>query len=95
VTAIAIDGLLAIMVGAAWLGAVGFLRLGSPLDRLHCVAFVNVVAGGALAIAAFVADGASDRAGKILLMVVLSLLIGATTAHAIGRMLIERKDGAS
>jgi multicomponent Na+:H+ antiporter subunit G len=90
VTAIVIDILLAVAVLAAWLGAAGLLTLHTPLDRLHCVTFVNVLAGGALAIAAFVSDGLSDRAGEITLMVVLSLLSGGATAHAVGRALIHR-----
>lgn len=89
-TAIVIEILLAIVVLAAWLGALGLLTLRTPLDRLHCVTFVNVLAGGAFAITAFVSDGLSDRAGKIALMVVLSLLSGAAVAHAVGRALVHR-----
>jgi hypothetical protein len=40
--------------------------------------------------AAQVGDGLSDRADKIVLMVLLSLLSGAATAHAVGRALIHR-----
>lgn len=89
-TTIVIEILLAIVVLAAWLGAIGLLTLRTPLDRLHCVTFVNVLGGGALAVTAFVADGLSDRAGKITLMVVLSLLGGAAIAHGVGRALIHR-----
>jgi multicomponent Na+:H+ antiporter subunit G len=90
VTSIVIDGLLAVLVLAAWLGAAGFARLRTPLDRLHCVTFVSVLSGGALVVTALVSDGLSDRAGKIVLMVLLSLLSGAATAHAVGRALIHR-----
>jgi multicomponent Na+:H+ antiporter subunit G len=89
-TAVVISSLLTISVLAAWLGALGLLTLRTPLDRLHCVTFVNVVAGLALAAAAIVSDGLSDRAGKIVLMVVLSLISGAATAHATGRALLHR-----
>lgn len=89
-TGIVIDALLAVMVLSAWLGCAGFARLREPLDRIHCVAFVNATAGAALVIAGFVADGPSDRAFKILLVVGASLLGGAAMSHATGRALLER-----
>lgn len=89
-TAIVTDTLLVLAVLGAWLGCAGFARLRDPLDRLHCVAFVNVVSGGALIVAAFVSDGLSVRAGKLLLAVGVSLLAGAASAHAIGRALTLR-----
>jgi multicomponent Na+:H+ antiporter subunit G len=90
VKAIAIDALLAIAVGACWLGAAGFLCLKAALDRLHCVSFVNAAAGLAVLIAAFVADGASDRAFKILVLTAVVLIAGAALAHATGRALVQR-----
>ena len=90
-TSIAIDGLLAITVLSAWLGCVGFARLRAPLDRLHCVAFVNTTAGTALALAAFLSDGLSDRSCKILLIVAASLLTGAAMSQAVGRALLTRE----
>ena len=82
---------LAIVVAAAWLGCLGFTRLRTPLDRMHCVAFVNVVAGSALSIAAFVADGPSTRAFKILLIAIVSVCGGAALSHATGRALWLRE----
>lgn len=89
-TGLVIDALLAIAVLAAWLGCAGFARLRAPLDRLHCVAFVNATAGAALTAAAFVADGPSIRAFKILLVAGISLLAGAALSHASGRALLLR-----
>ena len=86
----AVDSLLVLAVLGAWLGCAGFARLRDPLDRLHCVAFVNVVSGGALIVAAVVSDGLSVRAGKLLLAVGISLLAGAASAHVIGRALTLR-----
>jgi len=80
-----IAALLALAVGAAWLGCIGFARLRSPYARLHCVPFVTAAAGAPVVIAAFLADGASDRACKILLLVVLALAGGAALSHAAGR----------
>lgn len=91
-TRLAIDLLLGIAVLAAWVGAAGFLRLRDPLDRLHCVAFVNATAWVALAVAAFVADGLSDRALTILLVAVIGLVAGAAMSHATGRALLLRGD---
>ncbi len=89
-TMVIIDVLLGVVVLAVWLGCAGFARLRAPLDRLHCVAFVNAAAGTALTVTAFVADGASTRALKILLITVVSLLGGAALSHATGRALLLR-----
>jgi multicomponent Na+:H+ antiporter subunit G len=87
----AIDLFLALTVAASWLGAAGFLRLPTPLDRIHAVTFVNTAAGAALAIAAFLADGPTDRAFKILFIVVINLFAGAAISHMTGRALTERE----
>jgi multicomponent Na+:H+ antiporter subunit G len=87
-----IDALLILAVLCIWLGCVGFARLRAPLDRLHCVAFVNVTASVSLAVAAFVADGVSSRSLKVLLIAVLVLLGGAAGAHVTGRALLQRHD---
>lgn len=88
----AIAILLVLMVLSAWLGALGFLRLRSPLDRLHAAAFTGVVCGFLLVIVAFLADGASQRACKILLIWMVLLLSGGASSHALGRALLLRGD---
>ena len=80
-----ISAALAVTVVAVWLGCVGFARLRSPYARLHCVPFVTAAAGAPLLLAVFVADGASDRAFKILLLLLLALVGGAALSHASGR----------
>ena len=85
-----IDVLLAVIVLSAWLGSAGFARLRAPLDRMHCVAFVYATAGIALVVLAFVADGVSVRALKVLLIVGIGLLGGAAQSHATGRALTLR-----
>lgn len=77
-------------MGAAWLGCLGFARLRLPLDRLHCASFVNAVAGVLLTVTTFAADGASDRAFKVLLTVAVTLLAGSALSHAVGRALLYR-----
>ena len=89
-TRVALDGLLGLAVLSAWLGCAGFLRLRTALDRMHCVAFVYATAGSALTVAAFVSDGASDRALKVLLLTVAGLVTGAAMSHATGRALLLR-----
>ena len=70
---------------AVWLGCIGFARLRSAFARLHCVAFTAAAAGLPVIIAAFVADGFSDRALKIVLLLLIILLGGAALSHACGR----------
>lgn len=90
-TAGVIDALLALTVALCWLAAAGFARLVSPLDRLHCVTFVAVAGGSTLLVAAFLADGVSARAVKLLLLVALMLWAGAGLTHAMGRALHFRR----
>lgn len=74
-------------VAAAWIAALGFRRLRTPLERLHAVTFVNVAGGGALLVAAFAADGLSPRAVKCAALWLATLLIGALLSHVTGRAL--------
>jgi len=69
----------------------GLLRLRTPLDRLHCVTFVNCAAGGALLLAALAQEGFSDRVVKLGLLLILLLLGGALLAHATARALHARR----
>ena len=85
-----LDGLLVVAVAATWLGVAGFARLRAPLDRLHCLSFINIVAGAAVSAAAFASDGFSDRSLTVLFIVALNLLTGAAMAHATGRALLQR-----
>ncbi len=89
-TKLAIDALLVLAVLAAWLGAAGFARLRAPLDRIHCVAFVNATSGIAVLLAALLAEGPTTRVIKILLIVGIGLLAGSAMSHATGRALLLR-----
>jgi multisubunit Na+/H+ antiporter MnhG subunit len=64
---------LASAVACVWLGSPGLTRFGSAYDRLHCVTFVAVTAGFFVVVAAFVADGVSGGALKILVFFILTL----------------------
>ena len=82
---------LGIAVIAAWLGTIGFARAVTAYDRLHCITFVGVAAVAPVAIAAFVADGVTVRAAKVLLILLVTLIGGAAQSHAIGRALVFRE----
>jgi len=82
--------LLILLVLASWLGTVGFLRLRTPLQRLHCVTFVTVAACTCLLLAALAAEGPTLRVGKLCLLLVVMLAAGAGTSHAIGRAVLIR-----
>ena len=86
-----IDALLLIAVLGAWLGCAGFARLRAPLDRMHCAAFVNWTTLVPISVAAFVADGPSSRALKLLLVTIVTILAGALLSHATGRALTTRE----
>ncbi len=90
VTRYAVDALLALAVLGAWLGCAAFARLRTPLDRMHCAGFVNWITLVGITAAAFVADGASNRAFKLLLVTLVSIVSGAVLSHATGRALAMR-----
>lgn len=90
--AIIIDILIALALGSAWLGALGFARLNSSLDRLHCVTFVYVGCGLPLAIAAFVSDGLSSRALKMFVLVIVALVAGASLNQTAARAIFDRDE---
>ena len=91
-SAIIVDTLLVIAILSAWIAAAGFARLTSALDRMHCVAFVTLGCGLPVVVAAFVADGFSTRAFKLLLLFVVALVAGAAVNHAVGRAIFTRDE---
>jgi multicomponent Na+:H+ antiporter subunit G len=78
---------LALGIATAWLGALAFVRLKTPLERLHVVTFVNVVTGGAVMVAAFLTEGVTGRTLKCALIWVVTLLVGALLSQVSGRAL--------
>ena len=90
--AVIVDLLLAFALAAAWLRAIGFARLKSSMDRLHCATFTTVGAGIPFALAAFAEDGASQRSFKILLLVVVAVVAGASVNQAIARAIFTRDE---
>jgi len=83
----AVWALLGIGAAAAWLAAIAFVRLETPLERLHAVTFLNLVAGGAIMLAAFASDGASARAFKCLAIWLVTILAGALLSFRVARAL--------
>lgn len=87
-----VDLLLGLAVVCAWIGAAGFARLVSALDRLHAVTFVTVGSGLSIVLAAFVADGPSTRAFKILVLWFVALVGGAAVNQAVARAIFTRDE---
>lgn len=88
---VVVDILLAVGVACAWLGTAAFLRLRTPFEKLHAVAFVNVAGLGPIVIAAFAADGVSDRSLKCAFIYLATLAGGALLTHVTGRALNLRE----
>jgi len=89
---LAVDCTLAAAILAAWLGAIAFGRLATPLERVHAVTFINVVVGGAFVLAAFLSEGVTVRTLKCALIWLVMLPMGALLSHATGRAL-HLRDG--
>lgn len=90
---IAVSLLLAVLVLVLWLAVWGFARMRGAYDRVHCTSLAALGGGVPLVLVAFVSDGASDRAFKILVLAALLLVSGATLAHATGRAIASRDAG--
>lgn len=89
---VVVDVLLALAVASAWLGALGFARLKSAMDRLHCATFVTIGAGLPIVTAAFVQDGLAQRPFKILLLFGVAVVAGASVNQAIARAIFTRDE---
>lgn len=83
--------LLVVAVACVWLGCTGFARLTSAYDRLHCVTFVTVAAGGAVFLACWTDLGMSPAVLKILFLLVYAVVNGAALGHATGRAMLHRE----
>jgi multicomponent Na+:H+ antiporter subunit G len=87
---VAIDALLALAVVVACIGALAFLRLRTHFERLHVLAFVNLLAGAAIVAAAVLHDGLSGRTFKCIFIFVVLAIVGALLSHATSRALHVR-----
>lgn len=85
-----VDLLLVLAVASVWLGCLGFVRMKTALDRLHCAAFINVAGAAGLALAAITQDGVTSRSCKVAALLAVAGVVGAATSHAIGRALYLR-----
>ena len=84
---VALDLALALLVGASWLSALAFLRLKTPMQRLHCSAFVTIAGGFFLFVAVALQDGATSRTFKTAILVLTATVVSAASTHAVGRAL--------
>lgn len=84
---LAVTVLLSLAVAAVWLASLAFLRLKTPMDRLHCASFVTLTAGAFVLAAVAAQDGLSPRTFKTLFLLVAAACVSAASAHAVGRAL--------
>lgn len=84
---IALALLLALGVLATFIGAIAFLRLATPFERLHAASFVAVAATACFVAAAFITDGVTGRSLKMVLILVVLTVTGALANHAVARAL--------
>ena len=79
--------LLSIGIVCALVAAVAFLRLATPLEKLHAGGFLAVASGAAIVLAGIATDGLTGRALKLVLIFVALLFTGAVSNHAVARAL--------
>ncbi|HEY6434147.1 MAG TPA: monovalent cation/H(+) antiporter subunit G [Acetobacteraceae bacterium] len=88
------DLLLAVTVAVVWLACLGFARLRTAFDRLHCAGFVGAAAGLPLLLAAWLSQatfgGGSATIAKLAFLLACLLFNGAALSHATGRALHHR-----
>lgn len=83
---------LGLTVLAVWLGTIGILQARTALARIHAATFVAVAGGLPLLVSVFLADGASPRAWKSLGLMLMLLVTGSATSHALGRAIVTRRE---
>jgi len=86
-----VETLLALAVAATWLGAVALTRLAWPLDRLHCVTFVNIASGALILLAAALWGGSADEVIKAAILLGTLLVGGAAIGHSTARAIVRRR----
>jgi len=84
--------LLAFVVLSCWLGAVGMVRMRTPMQSLHYLSLPAIGAFG-LTAAVFVRTGPSQAAWKTLLIAFILLGINSVVAHATARAFRTRDLG--
>jgi multicomponent Na+:H+ antiporter subunit G len=82
---IAADIFLGICVLMAWLGTFAFVRLETPLERVHAIAFINITVVGSIVVAAFFGQGVTSQTLKVCFIWIATVLIGALLSHVTGR----------
>ena len=82
-----VGSLLVFVVLSSWIAALAFLRLKTPLERLHVVTFANVLILGAIVCAGFASRGMTSQTLKFVLLWLVNLAAGALLSHATARAL--------
>jgi monovalent cation/proton antiporter MnhG/PhaG subunit len=87
------NGLLALVVLACWLGAIGMWRMREPIQALHYLSLPSTLGAFALTIAVFWADGANQAFWKMLLIAFILLATNSVVTHATARSFRARELG--
>ncbi len=90
---IVIDGLLALVVLACWVGVLGMLRMRHPVQALHYMALPATIGAGALTVAVFLESGLGSTSMKTLLIAAIILTINSVVTHATTRAFRARELG--
>lgn len=85
--------LLAIVVLACWLGALGMWRMREPIQALHYLSLPASIGSVALTAAVFVREGNSQASWKTLFIALVLFGINSIVAHATARAFRTRKLG--
>ena len=91
--AIILDVLLAVVVLSAWIGALGMVRMRTPLQALH-YPFIPATVGVIFLVAAVFFDaGVNANTLKVLIIAIVFLAINSVVTHATGRAFRTRELG--
>jgi monovalent cation/proton antiporter MnhG/PhaG subunit len=93
VSAIVVDALLAVGVGAALLSAAGLLATRDHYDQLHFTAPATVIGPVAVAAAVLVEEPLSSAGIKSVLIAIVMLVTGPVLVHATARAARVRERG--
>lgn len=86
-------GLLALIVVVCWIGCIGMLRMHTPTQALHYLAFPAGIASVLLPFAVFCATGWSLATVKAVLIALFLCAANSVVAHATARAFRVRRHG--
>lgn len=88
-----IEGVLGLLVACCWLAAAALWRLPRGMDRMHVVSLVPLFTSPLLLAVAAMRMGWTVGTAKVACLWVISALVGAGVAHALGRLMRPDEGG--